>query len=105
MKFLKKIYELNLINEADEAPPPPGASDEPDVTAPSDDVAEITTLSPESEVLYVRLLKKSMVMNINDEDIDNINSLDEVNENNAKDILGKILQIMKSYSTDIDINI
>jgi hypothetical protein len=42
MKFLKKIYELDLINEEGEAPPPPGMSEAPDETA----------LSPESEVMY-----------------------------------------------------
>jgi len=107
MKFLKKIYDLNLINEADEAPPPPGA-EAPGTEAPVDDTPaeEVTVpLSPESEVMYVRLLKKAMVMNLDPEDIDNINDLTDVNEDNAKEILGKILQLMKSYSTDIDIEL
>lgn len=102
MKFLKKIYDLNLINEADEAPPPPGAE------SPVDDASaeEVTVpLSPESEVMYVRLLKKAMVMNLDPEDIDNVNDLTDVNEDNAKEMLGKILQLMKSYSTDIDIEL
>ena len=102
MKFLKKIYDLNLINEAYEAPPPPGTE------APVDDTPaeEVTVpLSPESEVMYVRLLKKAMVMNLDPEDIDNVNDLTDVNEDNAKEILGKILQLMKSYSTDIDIEL
>lgn len=102
MKFLKKIYDLNLINEADEAPPPPGA-ETPASDAPAEEVT--VALSPESEVMYVRLLKKAMVMNLDPEDIDNINDLTDVNEDNAKQVLGSILQLMKSYSTDIDIEL
>jgi hypothetical protein len=100
MKFLKKIYELDLINEEGEAPPPPGA---PEAQAPDETV--VTALSPESEVMYVRLLKKAMVMNIDPEDIDNISNLGDVNETSAKTTLASILQIMKSYSTDIDIDV
>jgi len=55
--------------------------------------------------MYVRLLKKAMVMNLDPEDIDNINDLADVNEDNAKQVLGSILQLMKSYSTDIDIEL
>ena len=111
MKFLKKIYDLNLINEADESPPPPGAeaaaSVEDPAPAPTEEPTEevVTELSPESEVMYVRLLKKAMVMDIDPEDIDNINNIDDVNETNAKELLGNILQIMKSYSNDIDIEL
>jgi hypothetical protein len=111
MKFLKKIYDLNLINEADEAPPPPGAeadaSVEDPAAAPTEEPTEevVTELSPESEVMYVRLLKKAMVMNIEPEDIDNITDIGDVNETNAKKLLGQILQIMKKYSTDIDIEL
>lgn len=102
MKFLKKIYDLNLINEADEAPPPPGA-EAPAEEAPAEEVT--VALSPESEVMYVRLLKKAMVMDLDPEDIDNINELTDINETNAKEVLGKILQMMKSYSTEIDIDV
>lgn len=111
MKFLKKIYDLNLINEADEAPPPPGAEADAGVedtaAVPEEQPTEevVTKLSPESEVMYVRLLKKAMVMNIEPEDIDNITNLGDVNETNAKELLGQILQIMKSYSNDIDIEV
>lgn len=112
MKFLKKIYDLNLINEADEAPPPPGAEAEAagvedPAAAPTEEPTEevVTKLSPESEVMYVRLLKKAMVMNIEPEDIDNITDIGDVNETNAKKLLGQILQIMKSYSNDIDIEV
>lgn len=108
MKFLKKIYDLNLINEADEAPPPPGAEAsagvEDPATAPTEEVV-VTPLSPESEVMYIRLLKKAMVMKINPDDIDKISNIGDVNENNAKELFGNMLQIMKSYSNDIDIEL
>jgi hypothetical protein len=107
-KFLKRIYDLDLINEEDQAPPPPGADDVNDVTpqeaeAAADTEPGVGILSPESEVMYVRLLKKALVIDLDPEDIDNINNLAEVNEENAKQALADILQIIKSYSTEIDI--
>ena len=100
MKFLKKIYDLDLINEVDEAPPPPGT--EAEAGAPE----EVTTpLSPEAEVMYIRLLKKAMVMKLDPEDLDSVTGLADVNETNAKDVFSKILQTMKSYSTEIDIDV
>lgn len=49
-KFLRRIYELDLINEEDQAPPPPGVADVNDVTPQEiDDApeveAEVGTLS------------------------------------------------------------
>ena len=107
MKFLKRIYDLNLINEADQAPPPPGAEIENTAEVPVEEPAEevVTELSPESEVMYIRLLKKAMVMKINPDDIDKISNIGDVNENNAKELFGNMLQIMKSYSNDIDIEL
>ena len=108
MKFLKRIYDLNLINEADQAPPPPGAEIENTADVPVEEPTEevvVTPLSPESEVMYVRLLKKAMVMKISPDDIDKISNIGDVNENNAKELFGSMLQIMKSYSNDIDIDV
>ena len=104
MKFLKKIYDLDLINEADEAPPPPGMEAEEPVedTAPE----EVTTsLSPEAEVMYIRLLKKAVVMKLDPEDLDDIVSLPDVNESNAKTVFADVLKVIKSYSTEIDIDV
>jgi hypothetical protein len=47
MKFLKKIYDLNLINEADEPPPPPGA----EADAGVEDPAAAPTEEPTEEVV------------------------------------------------------
>jgi len=104
MKFLKKVYDLNLINEADEAPPPPGmeAEEPAEATAPE----EVTTpLSPEAEVMYIRLLKKAMVMKLDPEDLDAVVGLADVNESNAKSVFADILKVIKSYSTEIDIDV
>ena len=102
MKFLKKIYDLDLINEADEAPPPPGAEADAEAGAPE----EVTTpLSPEAEVMYIRLLKKAVVMKLDPEDLDDIVSLPDVNESNAKTVFADILRVIKSYSTEIDIDV
>ena len=65
--------------------------------------AEVETLSPESEVLLVRLLKKALVTEIDPEDVDTITSLNDINEINAKDTLTMLINVMKKYSTDIDI--
>ena len=64
---------------------------------------QIETLSPESEVLLVRLLKKALVTEINPEDVDTVSALNDINEVNAKDTLTMLINVMKKYSTDIDI--
>ena len=87
MKFLKAIYDIGLINEQDEAPPPPGADapvEEPAAAAPTE---EIVPLSPESEVMLVRLIKKAFVIKPNPDDVTNISDFGDINEKNAKDSL------------------
>jgi len=104
-KFLQKVYDTGLIPEQVD---PSEFGNMPEAPAPTEEepANEVTTaLSPESEVMYVRLLRKAMVMNPDPEDVDNINELADINETNAKEILGKILQMMKSYSTEIDIDV
>jgi hypothetical protein len=109
-KFLRRIYELDLINEEDQAPPPPGVEDVNDVTPVEIDTAqevdtEVSTLSPESEVLLVRLLKKALVTEIDPDDVTIISDMNDINENNAKSSLSTLIRIMKSYSTDLDIEL
>tara|TARA_R110001599_G_scaffold100119_2_gene256444 strand:- start:1283 stop:1597 length:315 start_codon:yes stop_codon:yes gene_type:complete len=104
MKFLKRIYDLNLINEADEAPPPPGMeAEEPGAAEAPEEVT--TPLSPEAEVMYIRLLKKAMVMKLDPEDLDAVVGLADINESNAKAVFADILRVIKSYSTEIDIDV
>ena len=104
MKKFLKIY--NIITEQDDVPaeevPVEGElpAEELSVEEPE---AEVETLSPESEVLLVRLLKKALVTEIDPEDVDTITSLNDINEINAKDTLTMLINVMKKYSTDIDI--
>ena len=65
---------------------------------------EVQTMSPESEVLLVRLIKKALVTEIDSNDVDSINELSDINEINAKSSLQTLINIMKKYTTDIDIS-
>ena len=57
----------------------------------------------ESEVLLVRLIKKALVTKIDPEDVDSLTEMGDVNEKNARMSLTTLINIMKKYSTDIDI--
>ena len=104
-KFLQKVYDTGLIPEQANPSEFGNVPDAPDPTAAEAPEEITTTLSPEAEVMYIRLLKKAMVMKLDPEDIDSVVDLADVNETNAKDIFSKILQTMKSYSTEIDIDV
>ena len=99
MKKFFKIY--NAILEQDEELPPEEVQPAP-VEEPAPE-PEVETLSPESEVLLVRLLKKALVTEIDANDVDSISDMNDINENNAKLSLQILINIMKKYSTDIDI--
>ena len=96
MKKFFKIY--NTIVEQDEVP----VEEVPVQDIPIEE-PQIETLSPESEVLLVRLLKKALVTEINPEDVDTVSALNDINEVNAKDTLTMLINVMKKYSTDIDV--
>lgn len=102
--FLNKLYETGLISEQDAAPAP---GPEVDVnvseveTAPAE---EVMPLSPESEVMLVRMLKKALVMKIEPDDVTEISNFADINEKNAKEVLQRLINIMKTYSLDIDID-
>ena len=100
---MKKFLEqYNKILEQDEAEVPVEAPVEEPVAAPAPQ-PEAETLSPESEVLLVRLIKKALVTKVNPNDIDQISVLADINETNAKESLTALINIMKKYSQDIDI--
>ena len=104
MKKFLKIY--NIITEQDDVPAEevPVEGELPAEELPVEEPeAEVETLSPESEVLLVRLLKKALVTEIDPEDVDTIASLNDINEVNGKDTLTMLIAVMKKYSTDIDI--
>ena len=83
-------------NPANLAPVPQPEPKEPEV--------EVTKLSPEAEVLLVRLIKKALATKINDEDVTAISEFDDINEMNAKKALTSLVNIMKKYTSDIDID-
>lgn len=101
MKKFLKTY--NAILEQDEELPPEEVPAEEPVEAPAAE-PEVEQLSPESEVLLVRLIKKALVTEIDPNDIDSINELADINEVNAKSSLQMLINIMKKYSQDIDVN-
>ena len=51
----------------------------------------------------MRLIKKALVTEIEASDIDQISILADINETNAKESLTSLINIMKKYSQDIDI--
>lgn len=65
---------------------------------------EVQTMSPESEVLLVRLIKKALVTEIDPNDVDSINELSDINEVNVKSSLQTLINIMKKYTADIDVS-
>tara|TARA_R110000822_G_scaffold47009_3_gene124982 strand:- start:234 stop:542 length:309 start_codon:yes stop_codon:yes gene_type:complete len=100
---MKKFLEqYNTILEQDEAEVPVEEPVAPPVEEPAP-VPEVTQLSPEGEVLLVRLIKKALVTEIEASDIDQISILADINETNAKESLTSLINIMKKYSQDIDI--
>jgi len=98
-KFLK---QYNTILEQDEAEVPVEEPAAAPVEQPVPE-PEAETLSPESEVLLVRLIKKALVTKVNPNDIDQISVLADINETNAKESLTALINIMKKYSQDIDV--
>ena len=104
----KFLTEYNKIFEQDELPNIPPV--EPQQTADTQPIPEpevqpeVETLSPEAEVLLIRLVKKALVTKIDENDVDWISDLGDINEKNAKLSLTKLINIMKKYSNEIDVN-
>jgi hypothetical protein len=101
-KFLK---QYNKILEQDEEPAPsaePIVGDQALADTPEPE-PEVSQLSPEGEVLLVRLIKKALVTKIEPSDIESLSELSDINEVNAKSSLEKLINIMKKYSQDIDV--
>lgn len=113
MKFINNIDKL--LNEIDgnQTLPNPDSlqpnNNPANITAvpqpdtPESDV-EVTKLSPESEVLLVRLLKKALATKISDEDVTELDDFNDINESNAKQALTRLINVMKKYTNDIDID-
>jgi len=98
-KFLK---QYNAVLEQDETMEVPDVSAEAPVEQPVSE-PEVEQLSPEAEVLLVRLIKKALVTDIDSNDVDSISELSDINETNAKQSLQMLINIMKKYSQDIEV--
>ena len=105
MKRLRFLKLYDTILEQDDAPIEEPPAEEPPAEEPPTAAPEVAPLSPESEVLLVRLLKKAIVTKIEAEDVDTISNLEDINEINAKSTLSMLIKIMQKYSTDIDIDV
>ncbi len=104
-KFLK---QYNTILEQDETME---VTDDETMEVTAEDPVEepvtepqVEKLSPESEVLLVRLIKKALVTQIDANDVDSLSDLSDINEVNAKTSLQMLINIMKKYSPDIDVD-
>ena len=98
-KFLK---QYNKLLEQDEAALPTELPAEEPVAAPAPE-PEVRQLSPEGEVLLVRLIKKALVTKIEPSDVEALADFSDINEVNAKESLQKLINMMKKYSQDIDV--
>lgn len=114
MKFEKLVAEKfkQLIEQTPGDLPVPGqeASAPPLQQAPQQAATaepsnvQQQPLTPEGKVWLVGLLKKALFMNPGDKSLSSLDSLPEVNEGNASDVLQKILDVMDKYSTNINID-
>jgi len=109
MKFLdlvqKKFNTLQEQTPGDMAslPVDPAAAPVVAPAAAPETQEQLKPLTPEGEVFLVRLLRKALFMNPGDLDEKALKELPEINETNAADTLTKIIDIMKKYSADIDV--
>lgn len=98
-KFLK---QYNKVLEQDETELPTELPVEEPAGAPAPE-PEVKQLSPEGEVLLVRLIKKALVTKIEPSDVEALADFSDINEVNAKESLQKLINMMKKYSQDIDV--
>ena len=98
-KFLK---QYNKVLEQDETELSTELPAEEPAAAPVPE-PEVKQLSPEGEVLLIRLIKKALVTKIEPSDVETLSELSDINEVNAKASLEQLINIMKKYSQDIDV--
>jgi|TARA_R110000782_G_scaffold4363_2_gene15539 hypothetical protein len=100
MKKFIKAYN-NILEQDDIEMEVP--VDEPEADPVAEPEPEVQQLSPEGEVLLIRLIKKALVTKIDSSDVDTLSELSDINEINAKSSLEQLINIMKKYSRDIDV--
>jgi len=100
MKKFIKAYN-NILEQDDIEMEVP--VDKPEAEPVAEPEPEVQQLSPEGEVLLIRLIKKALVTKIDSSDVDTLSELSDINEINAKSSLEQLINIMKKYSRDIDV--
>lgn len=94
--------DLPVPGQEASAPPIQQAPQTPPTTEPSS--VQQQPLTSEGKVWLVGLLKKALFMNPGDKSLSSLDSLPDVNESNASEVLQKILDVMDKYSTNINID-
>lgn len=101
-KFDRIIEEhLRLVENPVEEQLPIDTPEQPvDATEP---VEVETALSPESEVLLIRLIRKALVTDVDpdSESAFQIEKMGDINEGNARDNLGILQRIIRNYGPDV----
>ena len=98
----KFLTQYNKVLEQDETELPTELPVEEPAGAPAPE-PEVKQLSPEGEVLLIRLIKKALVTKIEPSDVEALADFSDINEVNAKESLQKLINMMKKYSQDIDV--
>jgi len=110
MKFTEALGKAYLLFEQEtptasalpDAAMPQGG--EPGVQKPGPDSGpEREKFTPEGKVMLVRLLLKAFVISPKPEDASEISKFEDINANNASEVLKQLISLMRKY-TDLDVN-
>jgi predicted lipid-binding transport protein (Tim44 family) len=105
----KQTYKL--LAEQEPIPPaaPPEAAPIPGAAPPADPAAEAppmdpeqpAPLSPAAEVTLVRLLLKALVINLEDDDLDTMQTIDgpEITQENAEEVKENLIRVIHKHET------
>ena len=102
MKKFLKIYNNLIEQDVEQNIPVDSEQAEPEEQLPAE---EVIPLSPTSEVLYIKMILRALVINLQLDDQNSILKLIEINkinEVNAKEIFAKLLKIMEKYKSPAD---
>jgi hypothetical protein len=114
MKTLNILNNLlKVYNEADatipqpdaqpqEGQPVPAPAAEAPVEAP---VEETKPLTSSGEVFLLNMLKKALVIDPDDTDLNELDMMGDITETNAAEMRQKLLSMMKDYTIDLNINV
>lgn len=101
----------SLITEADAPPPPPppeeegqeGGSPPAEGAPPPPPEAEPEVLTSQGEVLLAKLCVKCFGVKPSDDDLVAVSRFGDITEKNARQVVDKMREIIKKYSSDDDI--